>query len=706
MRALFVGLLLALSAGASAQDLSYSGFLPIGGNASSNTATATGGSASRTLADHFADHMTVADFGPLACDFDTTAQTGTDNYTTILAALTWWAAANSRSLEIPVGNCAYGTPIRLNISVRKPGRLYGAGFLVPTAAPTSGTGTVTLSMAQPYGTLTGTGTAFLTQLAIGDQIKIGSAADKYTILEVDSNTSAKVFYDEQASVGSTTAFTIGKPGLSFMAQTFVEQPRFEHRMQAAWANTLGAVFQLAGRPTCSDTSKSFDGFILNDVSLYATDGSALEILCGSFEGLIVGGEFFGWEHGISSSTSGDVIRLLASDQNAELSPVDFIAPNIRGGNRGFYSNVGDISFVGGTVQLSRKEGIFIRQLETRSIENIHVERNWKGAGSSVSGNAGVRITTLGKGSNIRNLRGYNDDSTGWQAHVLRIFSNTAGTTNNITNISSIGSQISDLYLEGTVGALNNLSGVASVTTSGTPTFSKIENARHILNRLNLRTNFITMAASITPNLDSGSFIDVATITSGFTINDPTGTAAQNGDILVVNLRNEATGGFTVTFGSAYTTKASVITVANVPTTILFRYGPASVWRELSRSTNIVGTINATTGKLLYSGTAPTISSGFGTSPSVSQNNGTAGFTINVGTGGSASGGTVGMPTATNAWTCHVQNVTAQAANRADQHTVQTGGTASTVSVQNQTISTGAALAWTASDTIRLSCFAY
>lgn len=105
-------------------------------------------------------------------------------------------------------------------------------------------------------------------------------------------------------------------------------------------------------------------------------------------------------------------------------------------------------------------------------------------------------------------------------------------------------------------------------------------------------------------------------------------------------------------------------------------------------------------------TAPTISSGFGTSPSVVASNGTVAFTVNVGTGGTASSGVVGLPASTNGWNCSVENRTSNAANRAGQRTLQTATTTTTVTVQNQTISTGAALAWTASDVLALMCVAY
>lgn len=119
-----------------------------------------------------------------------------------------------------------------------------------------------------------------------------------------------------------------------------------------------------------------------------------------------------------------------------------------------------------------------------------------------------------------------------------------------------------------------------------------------------------------------------------------------------------------------------------------------------------GNISMGSNIILLSATAPTISSGFGTSPSVPSNNGTGAFTVNVGTGGTATGGVLTMPAATTGWNCTVTNRTAVAANRANQWTVQTAATTTTVTVQNQTISTGAALAWTASDVLHLACFAY
>lgn len=110
------------------------------------------------------------------------------------------------------------------------------------------------------------------------------------------------------------------------------------------------------------------------------------------------------------------------------------------------------------------------------------------------------------------------------------------------------------------------------------------------------------------------------------------------------------------------------------------------------------------GKLLIGAAAPTISSGFGTTPSVPNNNGPAAFTVNVGTGGTASTGVIAMgSTATTGWACMVApNGAPQAA--AVTYSAPTSTT--TVTLTNYTLSTGVALAWTSGTVLQLECFAY
>lgn len=107
--------------------------------------------------------------------------------------------------------------------------------------------------------------------------------------------------------------------------------------------------------------------------------------------------------------------------------------------------------------------------------------------------------------------------------------------------------------------------------------------------------------------------------------------------------------------------------------------------------------------LTMSATAPTISSGFGTNPSIVANNGTAAFTINVGTGGTANSGVIGLPAATTGWAVQCMNTSTNTATVF--LTKQTATTTTTATIGNYDAA-GAAAAWVASNVLVCSAIAY
>lgn len=142
-------------------------------------------------------------------------------------------------------------------------------------------------------------------------------------------------------------------------------------------------------------------------------------------------------------------------------------------------------------------------------------------------------------------------------------------------------------------------------------------------------------------------------------------------------------------------------------------GTIPSWGKIALTTHVSGILPRANGgtamampSLFISSVAPTIASGFGTSPSIAASNGSAAFTVNVGTGGVATAGIITMPASSTGWACDVVNRTAVLGNVADAHTVQIATTTTSVTVENQTISTGAVLAWTASDILQLMCIGY
>ncbi len=100
----------------------------------------------------------------------------------------------------------------------------------------------------------------------------------------------------------------------------------------------------------------------------------------------------------------------------------------------------------------------------------------------------------------------------------------------------------------------------------------------------------------------------------------------------------------------------------------------------------------------FSGTAPTISSGFGSSPSIVSGTATS-FRVNVGTGGVATSGVIGLPTATNGWNCDAADLV----NGATMVTVPTTSNTTSVTLANYSRTTGLATAWAASDILGVRC---
>ena len=109
-------------------------------------------------------------------------------------------------------------------------------------------------------------------------------------------------------------------------------------------------------------------------------------------------------------------------------------------------------------------------------------------------------------------------------------------------------------------------------------------------------------------------------------------------------------------------------------------------------------------KLALSATAPTIGSGFGTSPSISANNGTGAFRVNVGTGGVATSGVITMPeAATGGWNAMV-SVLDPSGGSAPWAAVTASSTTS-ITITGFS-STGASAAWASGGILLVQAWAY
>lgn len=104
--------------------------------------------------------------------------------------------------------------------------------------------------------------------------------------------------------------------------------------------------------------------------------------------------------------------------------------------------------------------------------------------------------------------------------------------------------------------------------------------------------------------------------------------------------------------------------------------------------------------ILVQTSAPTIASGFGTSPTVPLGTSSAAFEVNVGTGGTASTGVVLIANpAPHGWACDATDIT----NPASFVTVATPLNTTSITLTNYSRTTGVAIAWAASDVVLVKC---
>lgn len=167
------------------------------------------------------------------------------------------------------------------------------------------------------------------------------------------------------------------------------------------------------------------------------------------------------------------------------------------------------------------------------------------------------------------------------------------------------------------------------------------------------------------------------------------TAPANGQFNVTNAANTAGIGFDVTFDGLLSIRnRAQNAVGNIQGGTIFQSGGGGGY-DLNGAVIIVAT-------------APTISSGFGGTPSVPTNNGTAAFTINVGTGGAATSGVIGMPTATNGWVVKCDDLTTQSATVFI--TKQIAASSPTLVTVANFNTAGAQAAWVANDILHCMAF--
>jgi collagen type VII alpha len=203
-------------------------------------------------------------------------------------------------------------------------------------------------------------------------------------------------------------------------------------------------------------------------------------------------------------------------------------------------------------------------------------------------------------------------------------------------------------------------------------------------------------------------------TSGFRGTIQTGTSASSGSAgglqingstagsikLISNTQN-ITGNYNINIPSGQTDTVMMLGLNQTMTGNLVMSG--SFTTNSGSATTFNGNVNFVSsvqyqGFVGVSATAPTIQSGFGTGATVTNARGTKRFQVNVGTGGTASSGVVGMPLTNQGWVCTAVDTNTSA----DNNVVSPTGT-SNVTITNYGRTTGTPTAWAASTIVWLNC---
>ena len=198
-----------------------------------------------------------------------------------------------------------------------------------------------------------------------------------------------------------------------------------------------------------------------------------------------------------------------------------------------------------------------------------------------------------------------------------------------------------------------------------------------------------LATNLTGALSANSIFQVPQVGGFYLLNN-----AAIGTHTTVSCQTGAAGGATVSLFAGWN-----IVFTDGTNVYLAPQSIAGNAANATTATQVKGNVYDSAGNLIISSTAPTIASGFGTSPSILANN-TGAFQITIGTGGTSYTGIINMPTAPNGWACTAQNVSSSL-NRVRQF----GVSATTVTL-DQFTTAGANAPFSPGDVIVCQCTAF
>jgi hypothetical protein len=230
------------------------------------------------------------------------------------------------------------------------------------------------------------------------------------------------------------------------------------------------------------------------------------------------------------------------------------------------------------------------------------------------------------------------------------------------------------------------------------------NSSHGLDVVNLFTaqgGYINVGSSGLNGFTTNKTVNIA-------VNNPPMSAANSIQVNVATQGDTATSGQEVALKIAPTYNQSSSTAANTDLLINRTETALGSGAQLFFDAQVAGTSKVSInhlgsilfgGNLTISATAPTISSGFGTSPSIGSGSTAASMDISVGSSPGSSG-VISLPTAAHYWVCHGFDQTTPSI------LLQTAQTTGSATFTNYALGSSSTSSFTASDKIFISCMAH
>lgn len=310
-------------------------------------------------------------------------------------------------------------------------------------------------------------------------------------------------------------------------------------------------------------------FTLKNLNAFEFSGTGFYCYNGFFESAFY--SCVAW--GLDTNTTGYGFKF-ENGATSVISSIDIYNVNTRYCKNGIrtISPVADVDIYGGTVLFAYEEGIYFEFSAGNVLTGVHVEGNFQ----SGSGSIRPAIRIIGSAV-VSGIYAQSNDAAK-QNYAIRVYVAGQSVVNG-GNIGGVG-HTKFAYYESAGGTNDTIAsfGVSYTTSTNVNILSFSENG-FVVPAITLKNNFVPFAASVTPNLDNGTYFRVDNLTNNITVNNPTFSGTiQTGTLLIVVLSQDGTGGRTVTWGSKFLGTGAISSGAGTWSIWTFVYDGAN-WRQ-------------------------------------------------------------------------------------------------------------------------------